>query len=112
MLLAGAAEPATSEDISSEEVWPLLGIARRHFRILSEILSSRAGVPLTLTLPVGPDIRSLHLILRREEILRKETLQLIGKIQACLDQDQALMEKLSLIRKDLLDSKSLLKNTA
>ncbi len=112
VLLSGAAEPGSPEDIPADAVWHLLGLARRHFRILWEILSARAGAPLALNLPTGPDIRSLPMILRQEETLRKETFQIIGKVLASLDQDQELVEKLLLIRKDLFDSRGILKYTA
>ena len=47
------------------------------------------------------------MILRQEETLRKETFQIIGKVLASLDQDQELVEKLLLIRKDLFDSRGI-----
>lgn len=111
VLLTGAAEPGVVEEIPAGAVWRLLGLARRHFRILWETLSERAGAPVALTLPAGPEIRNLTMILHREETLRRETHQIIEKILVSFDQDQDLVKKLLLIRNDLVEARGILKHT-
>lgn len=113
VLLTGAVDMSGSVNATGV-VRPLLALARRHFRILWEELSSRSAAPLILELPFWPGAEdlSLPMLLRREEACRLETITLIDRAVASFSQDRALIGKLLLVRKDLVDSRGILKPMA
>ena len=114
LLSCGVEAGFGEEKISVSSIEQLLGQASRHFRLLGETLSERAGMPINLTLPVWieTEVRSLPTLKKKEEILRKEILQILEKVLEYYEHDRTLTDKVLLIRRDILDSNRVLKHTA
>lgn len=113
--LAGATSNVGHDDEGSiKAVWQLLSQAQRHYQTLVKTLFDLTGIPVSLTLNVteeGAD-HDIASILRKESALQLETLKLLEKAIEVFGEEQELAETLSLIRKDLLESKKRLKHLA
>ena len=113
LLLAGGVEAGLGESpIGAVSIYQHLGQASRHFGVLLEILTEKGVVPVTLTVKPGMKVRDLHLIRERKERFRKTILSLLEKIREHYDYDQELIEKVIVIRKDLLGMGRVLKSRA
>jgi hypothetical protein len=110
MFLSTATASVGQDDENSVKVlWQLLASAQKHYQAIVKTLYDLTGIPVTLTVtahlgePV--DASSFQALLQKEVSLQQESLKHLEKAIEVFGEEQDLADKLSAIRKDLLDMK-------
>lgn len=110
--LAGATANVGHDDEDSiKAVWNLITLAQKHYQTLVITLYDLTGIPVMVNVS-GSDENASHdlaAILQKETIYQQETLKLLEKAIEVFGEEQDLADRLSQIRKDLLESKKRLK---
>jgi hypothetical protein len=102
------------DEDATKIVWQLLSMAQGHYQSLVKTLYDLTGIPVTLSLSgvdesVYPNFSS---ILQKESSYQQETLKLLERAIEVFGEEQELADKLTVIRKDLLDNKKRMKHLA
>lgn len=112
--LAGATSFIGHDDEGSvKAVWQLLSQSERHYRTLASTLYELTGIPVALNVTAGEaPAQDLAGILKKEAALQQEALKLLDKAIEVFGEEQELVEKLGLIRKELQETKKRTKQLA
>jgi hypothetical protein len=111
-LAAATSHVGHDDENSIKAVWQLLSQAQKHHQILVKTLFDLTGIPVTLNL-TGTEEAFAHDfggILQKENARQQETLKLLEKAIEVFGEDQELAAQLSLMRKELLDTKKRMKH--
>jgi hypothetical protein len=113
LILASATSNVGHDDEESiKAVWQMLSLAQRHYQTLVKTLFDLTGIPVTLTLDGAVDNagHDFSAIVQGESALQQESLKLLEKAIEVFGEEQELAEKLTVIRKDLLEMKKRMKH--
>lgn len=110
MALSTATTSVGQDDENSVKVlWQLIASAQKHYQVIVKTLFDLTGIPVTLTvtghLTGQNDPTSIQALLQKEASLQQESLKQLEKAIEVFGEEQELADKLSAIRKDLLDMK-------
>ena len=101
--LAELSMPAVEEE--AKALWELLCRSRLDHQLLTGLMNERMGFPLVVALPEPGPETGLKAILQKEGKLRDKFIKLMERGIQIFDEEREMTEKLTVIRKNLLESK-------
>ncbi len=115
MVLSTATATVGQDDENSvSALWQLLASAQKHYQAIVKTLYDLTGIPVTLTvtghLAEQVETGSFQSLIQKEVSLQQESLKLLEKAIEVFGEEQELADKLSAIRKDLLEMKKRFKH--
>ncbi len=116
VLSSATATVGQEDEVSIKLLWQLLASAQKHYQVIVKTLYDLTGIPVTLTvtghLTEPTDAASFQGLLQKEVSLQQESLKQLEKAIEVFGEEQELADRLSLIRKDLLEMKKRFKQYA
>jgi hypothetical protein len=108
-LAASTSTVDESDDKAVKGVWQLLNLAQKHYRMTLDNVDGLTGIPASVALQgeTGPPVSGFSAVIRKELDYQVETSKLLDK--AVLGEEESLADKLGEMRKDLIESRRVLK---
>jgi len=113
-LAAATANVGLEDEGSVKSLWHLLAQAQRHYQTLVKTLNDITGIPVALKLSVETASPSHEFtsILKEEAAYQQEILKHLDRAVEVFGEEQELAETLASMRRELLDSKKVMRHAA